>query len=91
MAKSKGDYQWVEVESYKADRTSGLHGEIHVRPVEGQGFPTDMRVECPKQMKTNYPVGSRFRIQAMVKDYETGAACLYTSWRWAYDVLSRPG
>jgi hypothetical protein len=38
-------------------------------------------------MKTKYPVGHHFRIWAMLKDYETGAECLYTSWRWNYDIL----
>lgn len=89
MAKAT-DYELVEVESYIAEQTGGLHGEVHVRPVAGGRYSTDMRVECPKAMKQNYPVGTRFRIRAKLTDREGGPPFLYTSWQWAYDILSSP-
>lgn len=90
MAKPGEDYELVEVESYIADRTSGLHGEIHVRPIAGGRYPTDMRVECPRSMKRNYPVGTRFQIKAKLTDREGGTPFLYTSFHWKFDVISRP-
>lgn len=90
MAKRDEDYEWVEVESFVADRTSGLHGKVHVRPVPGQRFPTDLHVECGRQLRKNYPVGTRFRIWAKLTDREGGGEYLYSSWQWKYEVLGRP-
>jgi hypothetical protein len=87
MAKPNEPYQMVLVESYLPSSTSGLHGLVHIRPCEGQGFPIDMHVECAKSMSNDYPVGTRFRIKAKVTDKEGGRDFLYTSWRWKYEVL----
>lgn len=89
MAKAT-DYEWVEVESYLPDRTSGLHGKVHIRPVAGQRHRPDLHVECSKRLSTDYPVGTRFRILAKLTDREGGGDYLYSSWRWKYEVLSRP-
>jgi hypothetical protein len=87
MAKPEEGYQWVEVESYKADRTGGLHGEIHVRPVAGGQFPSDLRVECSKKMARDHPVGTRFRIKAKLTDLEGGGKFLYSYHGWKFDVI----
>lgn len=81
MAMPQEGYSWVEVESYLADRTSGLHGQVHVRPVAGGQFSPALRVECSKSMSRDYPVGTRFRIWAKLTDREGGGQFLYTSWR----------
>ena len=91
MAKA-GDYEWVEVESYKPDRTGGLHGKVHIRPVAGGKYPTDLRVECSKEMSdtSRYKLGTIFRIKAKLTDREGGGKFLYSSWRWPFDVVSTP-
>lgn len=89
MAKLDEDYELVEVESYMPDRTSGLHGKVHIRPVPGQKHPTTLRVECSKTLSdlTRYPLGTRFVINAKLTDREGGPPFLYSSWRWKYDVV----
>lgn len=89
MAKPQAPYQYVVVESYVPGRRSGLHGLVHIRPVAGQGFPTDMHVECSKEMSdtSRYPIGTKFRIRAKLSDYKGGGTFLYTSWRWKFEVL----
>ena len=89
MAKPLEPYLSVVVESYTPAQTSGLHGPVHVRPVAGQGYPTNMHVECAREMKdtSRYPLGTRFRIKAKLTDKEGGEDFLYTSWRWKYDAL----
>lgn len=77
MAKH-GDYKEVIVESFMADRTSGLHGGIHIRPIAGQPFPQSLRVECSKRLSTDYPVGTRFKIRAKLTDKEGEGEFLYT-------------
>ena|SRR5436190_9720655 len=92
MAKPTEGYDWVDVESYVADQTSGLHGEVHIRPITGGPFPTDLRVAKSKLLvdTTRYPVGTRFRIWAKLTDRKGGGEYLYTSWQWDYEVLSKP-
>lgn len=89
MAKPRAPYQYVVVESYIPNRRSGFHGLVHIRPVASQGFPTDMHVECSKEMSdtSRYPLGTKFRIRAKLSDYKGGGVFLYTSWRWKLEVL----
>jgi hypothetical protein len=84
------DYEWIEVESFRPGQTSGLHGKVHVRPVAGGPYPTTLHVECSKSLSRNYPVGTRFRIRAKLTDREGGGQYLYSSWQWAFDVISTP-
>jgi hypothetical protein len=67
----------------------GLHGDIHVGCVAGQAFPQSLRVRSPKQMRRNYPVGTRFRIYAKLTDKEGDNAFLHTHHNWDYDVLDK--
>jgi hypothetical protein len=86
MAKTE-PYRWIVVESYYPDNTSGLHGPIHIRPVEGQGYSTSLHVECSKSLSYSYPVGTRFRIRAKLTDREGSGDFLYSYFGWRYDVL----
>lgn len=83
-----GFYQEIIVESYEAEHTSGKHGKVHIRPILGQPYPTTMDVECSKKMRTDYPVGTRFKILAAIKQKEGGDQFLYSSYRWKFEVLS---
>ena len=60
MARKNEPYSWVIVESFRPSSTGGLHGDIHVRPVPGQGLDTNMFVECSKELVNNYEVGTRY-------------------------------
>lgn len=91
MAKA-GAYEWVEVESYMPDRTSGLHGKVHIRPVAGGKFSPNLHVECSKGLSDTkrHPLGTVFRIKAKLTDREGGGEFLYSSWQWKYEIVSRP-
>lgn len=77
----------VVVESFKPGSTTGLHGEVHIRPVAGQGLPTTLHVECSKKLSKDYPVGTKFRIRAKLTDREGGGEYLYSYFRWPVEVL----
>ncbi len=77
----------VVVESFMPSATSGLHGGVHIRPTAGQGIPTTLHVECSKKLSTDYPVGTKFRIQAKLTDRGGGGEYLYSYFRWHFDVL----
>ena len=90
MAKSNEPYRMVFVESYRPKSTSGLHGDVHIRPCAGQEFPTTMHVECSKSLSKNYPVGTVFRIKAKLTDRQGAGDFLYSYFGWEYDVV-KPG
>jgi hypothetical protein len=88
MAKLLSPYRVILVESYRPSTTSGLHGEIHIRPVAGQGLSTDLHVECSKSLSTDYPPGTKFRLKAKLTDREDGGEYLYSYHGWAVDVIA---
>ncbi len=82
------DYQWIFVESYY-ESGSGLHGNIHVRPLAGQEpFKTHYRVECSKEMRNPAinPVPSKFKIRAKVTNRQ-GTPLVYSNHTWPYSVI----
>lgn len=81
-------YEWIVVESYYPTSTAGMHGLVHVRPIAGQGYSTDLQVECSRALVRDFPVGTRFRLQAKLTDREGGGQYLYSSWRWRVEVLT---
>jgi len=77
----------VIVESYE-ETGSGLHGERHVRPLPGQGYPEGTRVRCSKAMRHGYPLGTRFLIYAKATDRQGGREFLSSHHSWDYEVVS---
>lgn len=75
-------YEPVWVESYRPSSTSGLHGSVHLRPVEGQGYTANLHVECSKGLSRDYPVGTRFLLRAKLTDREGGGEFLYSFHGW---------
>jgi hypothetical protein len=86
MGKPEEPYYTIVVETYRISGP-GLHGDVHVRPVEGEHFPQTLHVRSPKEMRRNYPVGTRFRIYAKLTDKEGGNPFLHTHHSWEYEVL----
>lgn len=60
----------------------------NVRLVEGQGLPTDMRVDCCTEMRTSQPLGSFFELQVKLVPRQTGFA-LYAARKTGFEVLTR--
>jgi len=87
MAKPNESYYFVDVESFKPLATSGLHGSVHIRPVEGQNVAHTLHVECSKRLKLEYPLGTRFRIRAKLTDREGGGEYLYSNHQWPFEVI----
>ncbi len=49
-----------------------------VRPAAGQGFDTQMRVECSREMRTASPVGQKFKLWVRPTSREGGPTFLYS-------------
>ena len=90
MAKEDEPYRNILVESYRPSSTSGLHGDVHIRPISDQGLPTDLQVSCSKKLSRNYPVGTRFRILAKLTDRKGGGEYLSSSPYEPVTVVSMP-
>lgn len=67
---------------------SGLHGDRHVRPVPGQGYPEGTRVRCSKAMRFAHPIGTRFLIYAKATDRGGGRDFLSSHHSWDYQVVT---
>jgi hypothetical protein len=59
-----------------------------VRPVEGQGYSTELRVECSKAMRNAFPLGKKFLLDVQWKHFGTGSECLYSNFRDAWSPLT---
>ena len=82
------DYEYIIVESYIPEVNRGYHGDVHIRPVEGQEpYSIDMHVRCPEELKDDYPVGTRFRIKAKITSREGGKLFAHSHYTWPYEVL----
>ena len=86
MVKCRGEYRPLLVESFDGTRP-GHRYPVEVRPLPGQGFSTDLLVECPMSMRTDHPIGTVFRICAKLKDTPFDTKHLYTYKYWPYDVV----
>lgn len=89
MAKPDEPYKEVIVESFRISG-SGLHGDVHIRPIAGQGYVRGIRVECYKKLSKDYPVGTRFKIRAKLTDKEGGSEFLYSYFGRKFEVLTKP-
>lgn len=87
MAKPDEPYESIVVESYVPDRTSGLHGPIHIRPAPDQLYPQSLHVECSKSLTRDFPVGTRFQLRVKLTDRAEGGEYLYSSYRRPFKVL----
>ena len=84
----KEEYSYIIVESYKPKNTSGLHGDVHIKPKAGQEpFTEDMHVECSKELSKNYEIGTRFKIKAKITNKEGGQPFAYSHYSWPYEVF----
>ncbi|HAW58392.1 MAG TPA: hypothetical protein DCX03_05175 [Bacteroidales bacterium] len=80
-------YEFVLVESFIPNNPSGKHGKVHIRPVPGGKYSSDLAVECSKSLSRDYPVGTKFLLQAKLTDRENGGEYLYSSFRWKYEIV----
>ena len=84
----KEEYNYIIVESYKPKNTSGLHGDIHVKPIAGQEpYTENMHVECSKVLSKEHPVGTKFKIKAKITSKEGGQPFAYSHYSWHFEVL----
>jgi hypothetical protein len=65
-------YRDVAVESFL-----DYDGEVRVRPVNGQAYSSELRVQCARALREDHPVGTRFLVSAKLTDRLGGLPFLY--------------
>ena len=86
MGKPEEPYILIVVETYH-ESGSGLHGDLHVRPIRGQDLPSNLRVRFPKHLRRSHPLGTRFLAYAKLTDKEGGNDFVHTNHAWDVEVL----
>ena len=61
-------YDNILCESFRDPET----GRRRVRPLSGQGFPTNLVIECSKAIRMAHPVGSKFRTENVLVTRKPG-------------------
>ena len=86
MAKPMESYRQITVESYL---TLGSSGSVHIRPISGQYYPTDIRVQCSRELTDlkKYPLGTRFKIRAKLTDRGGEGEYLSSHHKWPFEVM----
>ena len=75
MKLKKMKYFYVIIETLQAPGEFS-HNSIRARPITGQGFPANMRVECSTSMRKKYPVGTKIKIWAQKNEQDTILICI---------------
>jgi hypothetical protein len=84
------DYQPVEIESFEIPPTAGRGRRIGLRPLDGQKFPASLLLEGNKSLAEDYPVGTRFKVQATLMKRPNGTEYLFSSWQWDVKIVATP-
>lgn len=83
------DHQAVVIESFEFPGNVHNPGNIGLRPISGQKFSARLLAEGNKSLVEDYPVGTRFKVQATLMKRPTGGQYLFTSWQWDVTVLGK--
>jgi hypothetical protein len=86
VGKPEEDYHSIIVETYR-ESGSGLHGDIHVRCIESQRFPSTLRVRFPRKIRFGHPIGTKFRVLGKLSDKDGSNPFIHTNHAWGCEVL----
>ncbi|GHA88622.1 hypothetical protein GCM10009069_09500 [Algimonas arctica] len=79
-------YRPVVIETYRVTK-SGKGHSLHARPVSEQGkFKPELDAECSRDMRRNYPTGTKFLVWAMLIHRE-GTDFVYTYGGWPHEIV----
>ena len=77
----------IIVESYSA-RQPGCKSEVRIRPIGGQMYPPEMKVQWSQKLRTAHPTGTKFRIWVKESDIKGGNSFLQSPWQWPYEIVA---
>ena len=80
----------VEIESFDIPGGASSANTTALRALDGQGFSARLLVEGNKSLAKDYPVGTRFKVQAALLNRPDGSEYLFSSWQWDVKVVAKP-
>lgn len=86
MNKRSGSYCHLLVESFIGPDSQGQK-RPQIRPLKGQVFDNNLKVECSTDLLNKHPIGTKFRIRAKLTDMQ-GTPFVYSYYGWPYDVVN---
>lgn len=72
----------ISAETFLPDQPELTDAKIRVKPLSGQGIDTSLRIECPRSIRKDYPVGTKFEMEVKMCQRENGAYFLYNHYNW---------
>jgi len=78
----------ILVESFDGGNVSGHRGRLHVRPVAVQCLDTSLYVECSREMREDYSLGTTFIVKGKLSNRKGGVEFLKCPHQWGYSVVS---
>lgn len=89
MSNASAPYYNIAVETFIPEEPEPTAATIRVRPLEGQGVSTNLRVECSRSiMRNNFPIGTVFILEAKLTDRQ-GSKFIYSYFGRAYAQIDR--
>lgn len=76
----------IIVESYSA-REPGCKSEIRIRPIPGQLYPPEFKVQWSRKLRNAHTIGTKFRIWVKKSDIKGGNMFLQSPWQWPYEIV----
>ncbi len=79
MARDTSAYRQVVVESFIASNSTGKHGLVQIRPIQGQAYSSTLAVQCSRRLTDTdrFPLGTKFLLLAKLTDRLGGTPFLY--------------
>ena len=77
----------IKAETFIPEKSEPTDAKIRVRPLPNQGLDTDLRIECPRKVRKEYPVGTQFEMEVKMCQREVGGYYLYNHKNWYMNPL----
>lgn len=81
------EYRYVVIEVISAPYEASSR-KIRARPLSGQGYDENMRMECPTSIRHSENIGTLYKVRAKIKETNQKQQ-LYTSYHWVPEPISR--
>jgi len=78
----------IIAETFIPESHESTDAKIRVRPIKGQGISTDLRIECPRKVREEFPLGTKFEMNVKMCQREDGSYFLYNHQNWPMDPIS---
>lgn len=80
------EYRYVIIEVIHAPHEASRH-KIRAKPLAGQGYDENIRMECPTSIRDEENVGSLYKVWTKLKD-TSNKPQLFTSYHWEPELIT---